>query len=100
LHKLILLFKAPPDIESFEAAFAAQHVPAITTMPGLRRAAVTRGIAGPRGPAPYHLIHELYFDSLEDMRAGLESPEGRNAGATLLAIARDCVEIMFAETWE
>lgn len=100
MHKMILLFKAPPDIESFEAAFAAQHVPAITSMPGMLRVTVTRGIAGPRGPSPYHLIHELYFESLESMRAALESPEGRNAGATLMAVARDCVEIMFAETWE
>lgn len=100
MHKLILLFKAPPDIESFEAAFAAQHVPSITQMPGLVKATVTRGIAGPRGPAPFHIIHELYFDSLDALRKGLESPEGRAAGATLMAFARDCVEVMFAETWE
>ncbi|MBX7213112.1 MAG: EthD family reductase [Thermoflexales bacterium] len=97
---MILLFKAPADIEAFEAVFAAQHVPAITGIPGLVRATVTRGIAGPRGPAPFHLIHELYFETLDGMRQALESPAGRAAGATLMAIARDCVEIMFAETWE
>jgi uncharacterized protein (TIGR02118 family) len=97
--KLIILFRKPKDTDAFEAHFSTTHVPLIAKMPNVKRSSVTRIIGAPRGDAPYHLIHEVYFDDLQACNFALNSPEGREAGADLLAWSRDIVTLMFGEEW-
>ena len=97
--KLIIFFRKPADVDAFEEYFANTHVPLINAMPNLRRAAVTRALGAPRGEAPYHLIHEAYFEDMPALTFALNSPEGRAAGADLMGFAREIVSLMFAEVW-
>lgn len=97
--KLIILFRKPTDVDAFEEHFSRRHVPLISAMPNVVRTAVSRAIGAPRGEAPYYLIHEVYFRDLPALNFALNSPEGRAAGADLMAFARDLVTVMFAEVW-
>jgi uncharacterized protein (TIGR02118 family) len=46
-------------------------------IPGLRSYMLSRGeVTGPEGPAAYHLVGQLDFDSMSDLQAALASPEG------------------------
>ncbi len=98
--KLLIVFRKPADVGAFETHFSSVHVPLIAKMPNVRRTAVTRIIGSPRGEAPYHLIHEVYFDDLQACNFALNSPEGREAGADLVKWGREIVTLMFGESWE
>lgn len=100
MMKFLIFVKQPPDTEVFEDNFSQRYVPAINRMPHVARAAVVRAHGAPRGEPPYYLIHELYFNSQDDLIAALNSPEGREAGAMLMTFAKDLVTMMFAEVWE
>ena len=98
--KLIILFRKPADIDAFEEHFANQYVPATNAMPHVQRATVSRTLGAPRGEPAYYLIQELYFEGLAELNQSLNSPEGRNAGATLMGFAHELVTLMYAEVWE
>jgi uncharacterized protein (TIGR02118 family) len=97
--KLIILFRKPADVDAFEDHFSKQHVPLIARMPNVVRSSVSRALGAPRGEPPFHLIHDVYFADLPGLNYALNSPEGRAAGADLMAFARDIVTLMFAEVW-
>jgi uncharacterized protein (TIGR02118 family) len=97
--KLTIFFRQPADVEAFEAHFANRHVPLIAAMPNVIRTSVARAIGAPRGPAPYYLIHDVYFADMAALNYALNSKQGREAGADLMAFARDIVALMFSEVW-
>ena len=97
--KLIIFFRSPADTDAFEEHFASRHVPLIAAMPNVIRSAVSRAIGAPRGEAPYHLIHDVYFADMAALNFALNSTEGRAAGADLSLFARDLASLMFAEVW-
>ena len=98
--KFLIFFKPPANFEQFETDFASRYVPAINAIPNVTRVTVSRGIGAPAGQSPYHLIHELCFETKDDMITALNSPEGRAAGAIVMSFAKDIVTMMFAEAWE
>jgi uncharacterized protein (TIGR02118 family) len=98
--KFLIFFKSPENFEQFENEFASRYVPAINAIPNVTRVTVSRGIGAPAGHAPYHIIHELCFETKDDMINALNSPEGRAAGAAVMSFAKDLVTMMFAEAWE
>jgi uncharacterized protein (TIGR02118 family) len=98
--KLIIFFRKPKDLTAFEEHFSSVHVPLIAKMPHIKRTSVTRAIGAPRGEPLFHLIHEVYFDDLQACNFALNTPEGREAGADLMAWGKDIVTLMFAEAWE
>ena len=51
-------------------------------------------VMSPQGPAPYHLVAELSFDSMADLQAGLASPEGQAAAADLANFATGGVTLL------
>jgi uncharacterized protein (TIGR02118 family) len=97
--KLTIFFRQPVNVEAFEEHFASRHVPLITAMPNVIRASVSRALGAPRGPAPYYLIHDVYFADMAALNYALNSAQGRAAGADLMAFARDIVSLMFSEVW-
>ncbi len=50
------------------------------------------------GPAPYHLIATLTFDSVEAIQAALGTPEGQATAADLGNFATGGVELYIADT--
>ena len=99
--KLIALYKRPLDTAHFDKYYFESHLPVAKTVPGLRRYTVNAGpIASPQGPAAYHLVAELHFDSLGDVAKALASPEGQRTGADLANFASGGVELLVMETRE
>jgi uncharacterized protein (TIGR02118 family) len=100
LHKLILVFKLPPDVTTFERRWSEEFVPAAERMPGLRRVSVARTYGGPSGPPEIYLVHEFYFDGEEALHRAMTSPEGQQAGWALMGFAARQVSLAFAEHLE
>lgn len=96
--KLLVLYKKPQDSAAFDRYYWATHAPLAKKIPGVRSYTVSKGPVGtPSGPAPYHLVAELTFDSLKDLQAGLMSPEGGAAAGDLPNFASGGVELLIYE---
>ena len=99
MAKVIAMYRTPADAAAFDRYNFDRHVPLARTIPGLRTYEVTRGtIATLDGPAPYHLIATLTFDSLADIQAALTSQQGQATAADLANFATGGVELYIAET--
>ena len=77
--KLIVMYPVPTDLEVFERRYAEEHVPmAVEKLAGKTRfvASLVLSSAG-QSPAPFHRIAEVYFPTLDALRACLASPGGQ-----------------------
>jgi uncharacterized protein (TIGR02118 family) len=96
---LLVLYNPPTDAAAFDAYYAGVHTPLAKTLPGLLELNVSCGpIATPAGPAPYHLIAALRFDSLAGIAAALASPEGQATAGDLGNFASGGATILLYET--
>ena len=100
MHKLMLLFRRPDDVDGFEQRWSHEFVPRAEKMPGIRRVTVSRIHGGPSGAADLHLVHELFFDDVDSLQRALTSPEGTEAGRALMDVAANFVSLCFAEHLE
>ena len=99
MAKVYALYKTPADPAAFERYYFDRHVPLAKTIPGLRSYEVTRGpIAAMGGPAPYHLIATLSFDSRAAIDAALASPQGQATARDLGNFATGGVDVLITET--
>ncbi|MCW2583818.1 MAG: ethyl tert-butyl ether degradation protein EthD [Klenkia sp.] len=81
MHILTVAYGQPTDPAAFDAHYESTHLPLAQEVPGVRHLRALQGASLDDGPAPYHLVVELTFDSLEELRAGLSSPQGQAAAA-------------------
>jgi uncharacterized protein (TIGR02118 family) len=100
LHKLILLFHKPDEVDRFEDRWSHEFVPAVEAMPGLRRVSVSRVHGGLTAEADAYLLHELYFDNRRALERAMASEQGQHAGRLLVSIAGEAVDVLFAEHLE
>jgi uncharacterized protein (TIGR02118 family) len=83
--RFLALYETPADPETFDRHYREVHIPLARRLPGLRRYVVGRDLAAVRCGAPCHLVAELEWDTMEELRAAFASPEGR---ATAIDAAR------------
>lgn len=95
--KLIALYKPPTNAKEFDSKYFDEHIPLVQKIPGLQLIEISKVKGAPSGDAAYHLMAELYFDNLDAVKAGLASPEGREATNNIMSFAGDLVTMMFAE---
>jgi len=95
--KLVALYRKPADIELFDKHYYNVHLPLANNMPGLRKVEVTRITGAPIGEAPYHLMAEMYYDSVESMNAANASPEGKATARDLMSFAASVVTLFYGE---
>jgi uncharacterized protein (TIGR02118 family) len=98
--KLIAMYKTPPDIKEFEKHYFEVHMPMIEKMPGLLKTEVSRISGMPGQESKYHIMSEMYFESMDKLNESMASPEGRAAGKDLMGFAKDYVIMMFGEVKE
>ena len=99
MAKVIALYGKPNDPVAFDRYYHDVHVGIAKRVPGLRSYEITRGaITTPGGPAPYHLVAVLTFDSVAAISAALASPEGQATAGDLANFATGGVELLIAET--
>jgi uncharacterized protein (TIGR02118 family) len=95
MHKLIILIESTttPGFHDFWPRFlhAAENIP------GLRRESTSRISQVLYGDVQYALVHELYFDTLSALQAGLASPSGKEAGRLLQELTGGSVNLFIAD---
>ncbi|APU12724.1 EthD family reductase [Actinoalloteichus fjordicus] len=97
--KYIALYRRPTD-GGFDDRYFAEHLPLVARTPGLLRTEVARidrvHLAGFLGDVEPYLIAEMFFASVDEMRAALRSPEWRRAGENLAEIGGIELVTMFS----
>lgn len=85
-----------PLVRSHAAALGIRRYVQVHTLP----ASTFAPIAAVRGaPVAYDGVAELWFDSLEAMRAAAATPEGRRAGRALLEDEREFIALEASPLW-
>lgn len=95
--KLIALYKAPENPDSFDKHYYEVHAPLVKTWPGLRKLEVAKITGAPIGEPKHYLIAEMYFDDQDSMQRALASAEGKAAARDLMEFAGSLVTMFYAE---
>lgn len=95
--KVIALYKHPADKKNFDQKYFDEHVPMAKEIPGLQLIEISKTNGAPSGDAAYYLMAELYFDDMDAVKAGMNSPEGKAVRKDLDSFAKDLVTLMYAE---
>jgi uncharacterized protein (TIGR02118 family) len=75
------------DPEAFERHYREVHIPLARKIPGLRSYAITDNPIPARGE-PFVRIAELRWDTMDDLRAGIDSPEARAVADDVAVLAQ------------
>jgi uncharacterized protein (TIGR02118 family) len=85
---LLALHSTPTDPAAFDRHMQDTHVPLAKNIPGVRSVRLSTGpVMTPAGPAPYHAVALLRFDSLGDLQSGMGSPQGQAAAQDLMGFS-------------
>lgn len=95
--KLIALYKMPLNKKEFDDRYYDHHLPIAQKIPGLQLLEISKIVGAPGGEAPFYLMAELYFNDLEAVKAGMESPEGIATIEDVKSFAGELVSTMYAE---
>lgn len=74
--KVTVLYGQPKDSAEFDKYYSEKHMPMVYAINEVRRVEISKPLPPPNGgPAPYYILTELWFDSLESFRAVAATPE-------------------------
>jgi uncharacterized protein (TIGR02118 family) len=96
MHKLVILIEPPDDWAVFDEAWP-EFLHSAESMPGLCREATSRVDSFLYGERAFALMHELFFDTLEDAQRAMLSDQGRQTGKILQEISRGRMTLFFAD---
>jgi uncharacterized protein (TIGR02118 family) len=99
MPKLIILYGHPDDPAAFEDYYLNRHIPyASQHMPGVTGAENLRIVGAPDGAAPrYYRISQLTYDTMDDLRSGLATDDGKATIADLANFATGGAALLIAE---
>jgi uncharacterized protein (TIGR02118 family) len=83
----MVLYPQPTDAATFDRLYEQEHVQLAQRIPGLIKLSSKRVLGAAAGQAPYYVIAELHFPSLEALQAATVSPEGQQALGHAAAIS-------------
>jgi uncharacterized protein (TIGR02118 family) len=81
--KYVALYRTPDDPGRFDKDYFGTHVPIVNDTPGLVRTELARVTRMMVGEPAYYVLAELYFDSVESMKAAFKSDPWRSSGDNL-----------------
>jgi len=87
MPKLIVLYPPPADAAAFERRYHAEHAPLALKIPGLKKFLAAQVLGAPAGAPLYQRVAELYFDSMDSLKAGAASADGQAAVAHAMEIS-------------
>jgi hypothetical protein len=99
MHKVIILIGELEDPEKFEASWP-WFLHLAERMPGLQREVTSRTSHQIFGDFRCSLVHELHFNTEQEAREALRTPEGQAAGQTLQNITHGNAVILLAQHQE
>ena len=101
MAKVLVLYKTPKSAEAFDKHYTAVHIPLAKKIPGLKKFDISKGPVGtPAGPSGIHLVATLHFDSLDALKAGMGSAEGKFAGGDLANFADGGADLLIFDEKE
>jgi uncharacterized protein (TIGR02118 family) len=75
---LMVLYPTPTDAATFDRRYRDEHAPMVSEHLGMATFKAMRVVGAPGGgPAPYHLVAQLGFESDAAMQAALGAEGGR-----------------------
>ena len=99
MAKVLVLYKKPKSAEAFDKHYASVHIPLAKKIPGLKKYDVSAGGVGtPAGSSEIHLVATLAFDTMDALKAGMGSAEGKAAAADLANFADGGVDLYLFDT--
>jgi uncharacterized protein (TIGR02118 family) len=99
MFKLMILIEPQINLVEFERSWP-EFLKLVEEMPGLRKESLSPVYARVYGEAQVAMIHELYFDTPDDLQAALGSPAGQAAGRKLQDITGGKFSLLFADHLE
>jgi hypothetical protein len=93
------MIDTPQDAALFEQSWP-EFLHQAETMPGLRRESTSRVNSILFGDSSTGMIVELFFESLEDLKVAMASPQGQTAGQTLQRITQGRMSLLLAQHTE
>lgn len=86
--KVVVIYPRPQDEEAFERAYTEEHVPLVEQkLKGLTRLVLTKVMGSPQGKVSAYRIAEVYFPSMNDLNAIIESDAGKEVIAHAQSIS-------------
>jgi uncharacterized protein (TIGR02118 family) len=99
MAKVLVLYKTPKSAEAFEKHYMSVHVPLVKKVPGLKGYDISRGaVTAPSGASDIHLVATLSFESMDALKAGMGSAEGKTAANDLGNFADGGVDLYLFDT--
>lgn len=96
MHKLVILIEPPADHFAFDEGWPS-FLHLAEAMPGLVSEATARVSSTLYGDYNVSTIHELFFDTSEDLQRAMTSPQGKAAGRVLQQITGGRMTLLVAE---
>ena len=87
MHKLVVLYSKPADPDHFRDYYVNNHLPLITTWPGVLAWRYSFDVEAASGEAPYFAVFEADFADADAMAAARESPHGQKVAADVVNYA-------------
>ena len=73
-----MIYQRPADIDAFDKVYSEERVPmAVEKLAGKTKIVATKIIGSPQGVAPFHVIAEVHFPSLEALQTCAASEGGK-----------------------
>jgi uncharacterized protein (TIGR02118 family) len=96
MYKLMII--VPPNIIDFDFdAGWPKFLHEAENMPGLLREASVRVAGSLYGTQEIDMVHELYFETLEDLQRAMRSPEGLATGQIIQQLTQGQMTLLIAE---
>ena len=99
MYKLVILIDQPEDEFGFNEQWAT-FLRWTEQIPGLQKATTARVTHSIFGASPVYMIYEMYFDTLEEIYQGMNSPNGKRAGQLLQLMTKSRVNLLLADHHE
>lgn len=96
MYKLMILISPEVEGPAFDEAWPG-FLHMAERMPGLVREATVRITAQLFGDHRVGMVHELFFESLQDLHIAMSSPEGESAGQILQQLTQGQMSLLIAE---
>lgn len=96
MYKMIAIYKKPQDQNTFDTWYE-NHKEIAKKVPLVKEFRFNKITGGPRGESDLYLIAELVFESKDDFKTAMGSPENMAAGKDAFTNAKDIISVHFAK---
>ena len=96
MYKLMIIIPTQIQDPVMQADWP-EFLHAVETMPALQREATVRVTASLYGAQEIGMLHELYFETLEDLQEAMRSPQGLAAGELIQQLTQGQMTLLVAE---